>query len=406
MSMYQHEAMWMSFLSVDNGSHAVKISVGGINALTGLSQNETVRGKQDYVVVGGRNGQKWLDGISTALNTVRQFVAMPLGAGHTVEGQLTGKEEIGGMQIDVFPQYDSGINQFIFSDASNRDIFSPFKTPRQLGLCPGARFNLWDNHPHLPSMTLKDHNIQNGSTISLILALSGGGGLPTPGAYISGFAPGGNISQKINRDPLPAWAYNTSRGTRFHLTIINAAFFAHLTGLPSPPSPISPQTYLKLNLPWFSLYDEKIPAANNVKASSLLANVKSVGELYRDRSATREGDHQSYKACEFCSYELATLVVLPCKHLFCDDCSNANLCPSCGGPVVDRERIAAPMQIPGQEDGDGIDAMSLDERIIKLMAGAEIGKVSSFILKEHMVAEPSGIHHPEFDDRESRRIMV
>ena len=60
--MYQREAMWMSFelasRSYDLNTYAVKISVGGINALTGLPQNQRVEGKQDYIVVGGPNGQK------------------------------------------------------------------------------------------------------------------------------------------------------------------------------------------------------------------------------------------------------------------------------------------------------------------------------------------------------------
>ena len=59
--MYQREAMWMSFESIyprKDISSAVKISVGGVNALTGLPQNQSVEGKQDYVVVGGVNGQK------------------------------------------------------------------------------------------------------------------------------------------------------------------------------------------------------------------------------------------------------------------------------------------------------------------------------------------------------------
>ena len=60
--MYQREAMWMSFSppSRYGGSSepfAVKISVGGVNALTGLSQKENAIGKQDYLAVGGRNGQ-------------------------------------------------------------------------------------------------------------------------------------------------------------------------------------------------------------------------------------------------------------------------------------------------------------------------------------------------------------
>jgi len=57
--MYQREAMWLSFQPAQPTSPcAVKISVGGINALTGLPQNQSVKGKQDYVVVGGSNGQQ------------------------------------------------------------------------------------------------------------------------------------------------------------------------------------------------------------------------------------------------------------------------------------------------------------------------------------------------------------
>jgi hypothetical protein len=58
-SMYQREAMWMSFKSRHDStaSFAVKISVGGVNALTGLPQNESTTGKQDYLAVGGKDGQ-------------------------------------------------------------------------------------------------------------------------------------------------------------------------------------------------------------------------------------------------------------------------------------------------------------------------------------------------------------
>jgi hypothetical protein len=59
--MYQREAMWMSFEPASqkySESYAVKISVGGVNALTGLPQNQSVEGKQDYIVVGGANGQE------------------------------------------------------------------------------------------------------------------------------------------------------------------------------------------------------------------------------------------------------------------------------------------------------------------------------------------------------------
>jgi hypothetical protein len=54
----------------------------------------------DYLVC---PDQPWLDGFNTGDGSIRQFVAMPLGLGYTVEGQVTGKEENGGVQLRAFP---------------------------------------------------------------------------------------------------------------------------------------------------------------------------------------------------------------------------------------------------------------------------------------------------------------
>jgi hypothetical protein len=228
------------------------------------------------------------------------------------------------------------------------------------------------------------------------LRLRGGHGIVPPGAdLISGIAAGGNISQKINRDPYPAWAYDASNATHLHLTVINATYFTQVTGLPSPPSPISPQTYLQLKLPWYALYDEQIPVANNVTvtSSSPLSNVKSIGQMMgSDGAAAGKADT---KPCGYCSYQLATLQLSPCGHLFCDDCATTRLCPSCGVLVAHCVQFAASMLVPGREDSDGVEAMSLDERIIQLRDSAGVGMVQSFRLKAHAVAEPSGISNTE-----------
>ncbi|KAE9394937.1 hypothetical protein BT96DRAFT_1022230 [Gymnopus androsaceus JB14] len=98
MPLFQREALW---IGISGHQCAIKISVGGINAITGGKQDEEplVKGQQDYVV-GGR--QPWLDGIATEPGVVRQFVAMKLGYGYTIEEQLANTTN-GGIQIDVFP---------------------------------------------------------------------------------------------------------------------------------------------------------------------------------------------------------------------------------------------------------------------------------------------------------------
>ncbi|KAH8818838.1 hypothetical protein DL96DRAFT_1427993, partial [Flagelloscypha sp. PMI_526] len=85
---------------------AIKISVGGINAITGGKQNEEApMGVQDYVVGGT---QPWIDGIATEPGVVRQFVAMKLGHGYTIEEQLSNTTN-GGIQIDVFPTLSGSV---------------------------------------------------------------------------------------------------------------------------------------------------------------------------------------------------------------------------------------------------------------------------------------------------------
>lgn len=107
--------MWIKFKS--SRAFAIKIFVGGVNAVSGEPQHEDESwqrrllekyksGKciQDYVV---SPQQPWLDGIADENGTVRQFVAMPLGSGYSVEAQITGEEMKGGIQIQVTPQHRS-----------------------------------------------------------------------------------------------------------------------------------------------------------------------------------------------------------------------------------------------------------------------------------------------------------
>lgn len=103
--------MWIAFRSKQR--FAVKIYVGGVNAVSGEPARETEvtmmrrlklmqenKNVQDYVVT---PKQLWLDGIVSSDGKVRQFVAMPLGSGYTVESQITGEELVGGLQFEVVP---------------------------------------------------------------------------------------------------------------------------------------------------------------------------------------------------------------------------------------------------------------------------------------------------------------
>ena len=99
MPMYQSEALWINF-STDY-PFAVKVAAGKINAVTGeLWRTDLQADPQNYLVL---PEQPWLDGFAVRKGVIRQFVAMPLGAGYSAEEQITGKADTGGIQLQVFP---------------------------------------------------------------------------------------------------------------------------------------------------------------------------------------------------------------------------------------------------------------------------------------------------------------
>ncbi|CRK36726.1 hypothetical protein BN1708_007158, partial [Verticillium longisporum] len=135
--MYQREAMWIAFHA--NHPFAIKIYVGGVNAVSGfpMTENDKTRQKrarmlraskqiQDYMVV---PGQPWLDGIVSEDGKIRQFVAQPKGSGFAVEAQVTGEEKVGGIQIEIIPVKRNTPTQFDvrYEDREQRVVTRTFK---------------------------------------------------------------------------------------------------------------------------------------------------------------------------------------------------------------------------------------------------------------------------------------
>lgn len=97
LPVYQREAMWLQFSS--SAPVALQVAVGKVCAVSGKPWRDTLtRDPQNYVPL---PEQPWLDGINSGTGTVRQFVAVPMGLGATVEGQVTGEEVWGGLQLAV-----------------------------------------------------------------------------------------------------------------------------------------------------------------------------------------------------------------------------------------------------------------------------------------------------------------
>jgi hypothetical protein len=223
LPMYQREALWLAFDGKSWKPNAAQVGAGGVNAVSGGPWHERLSAApQNYLVV---PDQLWLDGINAGGGVIRQFVAMPLGAGTTVEAQLTGREEVGGIQIRAFEP---------------RPGRFPDRPPRREPGMPGR---------------------------------GGMAGLGRPANMGMGLGAGGRMRQKIYPDPYGLDTWDAANFGEVFVHIVNSEQYEELTGSPPPPSPVGAAAYTEHGLPWFDLYDEEKGA---LAVADRLRGVRSV----------------------------------------------------------------------------------------------------------------------------------
>ena len=235
--LYQREALWIGFDAAAWKPIAVKIGVGGVNAVTGAAWDDCLRAKpQDYLV---SPPQAWLDGIITGEGSVHQFVAMPLGMGYTLEAQMTQAESVGGIQIVVFEP--------------RPDRF-PDRAP--------------DKPPGPPEMLRE----------------------PAMGLGV-----GGQIRQKLYADPYGVDTWDPDNRGSLNVHLVNSDQYQELTGESPLPTPIDARTYAAHGLPWFELYDEGLP---HLPPAAPLIRVKTIRELDTLSGLEPGSDEQSFDVPE------------------------------------------------------------------------------------------------------------
>lgn len=241
LPLYQAEALWINFRSF-RYPFAVKVAAGMINAVTGESWSEGLSDRpQNYVVT---PGQPWLDGFNTGGDEIRQFVAMPLGAGYSAEEQLTGEARFGGLQIQVFPMKADAYlaYQQLLAKLAVEDV--------------GIRF----------CMRSADSSSE------------------------MGLAPGGRMRQEIFRDEHGMDVWETNETDRCYVHLLNSAQYRKLTGKTPPASPASAAEYAKAGLPWFDYYNEQI---DTTPGSSVLGGLKSVAVHAKEQGEMLFADDES-----------------------------------------------------------------------------------------------------------------
>jgi hypothetical protein len=243
LPMYQSEAMWLLFsgeYDPERGVQypfAIKVAAGKIDAVTGKDwSNGLHRGPQDYMVA---PGQPWLDGYCVEKGVIRQFVAMPLGAGYTAEEQITGKAEHGGLQVIVYPM--------------KRKVYE-------------RRF------PKMKQRVAIDYGPETECVVSCLAEFTD-----------MGLAPGGRMKQEIYEDPFDFADWDLTQSSRCFVHIANSLAWRLITKQTPPNLPPSAADYTRYGLPWFDYYDDSLKA---VQGSGVLGKLKSVLGIAKQKRET------------------------------------------------------------------------------------------------------------------------
>lgn len=270
LPVYLREAMWLSFGGTREPA-ALQVGVGKVCAVSGERwTGGLARTPQNYVVL---PRQPWLDGINSGEGTVRQFVAVPLGLGATVEGQVTGEETTGGVQLQAFALGATALEAWRRAERARQQV------PR-----PGAGGS-YGGQPGSP--VVGGPGGYGGAAPALMSApmpappggAPGGARRRGAAAPVMGLGAGGSMHQEVYRDERPLSDWSQDPVARVFVHLVTPPAWRRITGEDAPPSPVDRAAYTKAGLPWYDYYDD---SADDLAAADPLSRVKPVGEWLGD----------------------------------------------------------------------------------------------------------------------------
>ncbi|MER6982373.1 hypothetical protein [Streptomyces carpinensis] len=241
LPVYLREAMWLSFSGTTRPA-ALQVGVGKVCAVSGRPWSDRLsRDPQNYVVL---PRQPWLDGINSGKGTVRQFVAVPLGLGASVEGQVTGEEVWGGVQLQSFPLSEAALARWQEQQARQALVRRAMAPP-----APGA----------VPAPAPV--------------------GAPRRAGAAMGLGVGGSMRQEVYRDERPPSDWAEEPAGRVFVHLVTPPEWRRITGETPPPSPVDRAAYTRAGLPWFDYYDQD---AEDLALADGLSAVRPVGDWLGD----------------------------------------------------------------------------------------------------------------------------
>ncbi|MFF7764977.1 hypothetical protein ACFZC7_00525 [Streptomyces massasporeus] len=299
LPVYLREAMWLSFAGTSEPA-ALQVGVGKVCAVSGRPWSDRpARGPQNYVVL---PRQPWLDGINSGTGTVRQFVAVPLGLGATVEGQVTGEEVWGGVQLQSFALNDRALARWR-EEERRRQVPPAPAPPGGYGAAMPAAFGSPAAGGYgAPAAGGYGAPAAGGYGAAMPMAAPAAPGAvpapaatgaapPAPGAAPAapasapraaaamGLGVGGSMRQEVYQDERPLSDWSQQPAGRVFVHLVTPPEWRRITGEAAPPSPVDRAAYTKAGLPWFDYYDEE---AEDLAPTDTLQSVKPVGDWLGD----------------------------------------------------------------------------------------------------------------------------
>ena len=264
LPMYQSEAMWLQFQASYIAAQGfypfvIKVATGKRSAITGEDWSPTLREK-DYCVV---PPQQWLDGYVIDKDTIRQFIAAPLGMGFTAEEQITGKAEHGGLQIEVLPMKREVFDRR-FKKREEKTGGSRFL--RSANLSKSGAQEISEQSATMDYMSLDYERSDDDGPVACAAAAKPDMGL----------APGGKMKQEVHEDPYDFNDWDREHHGRCFIHLSNSLAWKAITQHDPPTAPRTSADYTRAGLPWFDLYADG-KGLDGTKMTKELKSVMALG---------------------------------------------------------------------------------------------------------------------------------
>lgn len=281
LPVYQREAMWLSLSSTV--PVALQVGAGKVCAVSGRPWSDRLgQDPQNYLVL---PRQPWLDGINSGQGTIRQFVAVPLGLGATVEGQVSGEEVWGGVQLQVFELRQDILDRWQTRAAQALPPHGGWGlapesaaggAPGGIPAQPTARRQ--GSAPAPSGTPVRESARSAPGTAPGYVQAPAAGAAPRP-APAMGLGAGGRMRQEVYRDDRPLSDWRETPSGRVFVHLATAPQWRDITGEPAPASPVDRAAYTAAGLPWFDYYDTD---GVDLPASGPLSDVRPVGDWLGD----------------------------------------------------------------------------------------------------------------------------